>query len=209
MDKLAAHVVQDPDHSALEDFLRRVEPKLKRLLASYRIPIADAEDLVQDSLLKLVYRLDKVPDPELWLLGTLRRHCLMYWRGYRHRLYEAADAAILESPEQRETPPSLLSRQVLFYEYKNPVRFTYDPAKNERNVAERGFSFDLAAKFDWSSALIAEDTRQRYPERRYQALGWIDEHLHMLVFTPRDGAIHVISLRRANQRERSRYAAQT
>ena len=88
------------------------------------------------------------------------------------------------------------------------MRLTYDPAKNERNIAERGLSFDLAAEFDWSSALIAEDTRQRYPERRYQALGWIGEHLHMLVFTPRDEAVHVISLRRANQRERSRYAAQ-
>jgi uncharacterized DUF497 family protein len=36
----------------------------------------------------------------------------------------------------------------------------------------------------------------------------LGEHLHVLVFTPRDGAVHVISLRRANQRERTRYAAQ-
>jgi uncharacterized protein len=89
------------------------------------------------------------------------------------------------------------------------MRFTYDPAKNERNMAERGLSFDLAEELDWSTALIAEDTRKRYAERRYQTLGLIGEHLHMLVFTPRDGALHVISLRRANKRERSRYAAQT
>jgi uncharacterized DUF497 family protein len=89
------------------------------------------------------------------------------------------------------------------------MRFTYDPAKNERNMAERGLSFDLAEELDWSTALIAEDTRKRYAERRYQTLGLIGEHLHMLVFTPRDGAVHVISLRRANKRERSRYAAQT
>ena len=85
---------------------------------------------------------------------------------------------------------------------------SYDPAKSERNKAERGLSFDLAEEFDWSSALIAEDTRKDYEERRYQALGFIGEHLHMLVFTPRGGAVHVISLRRANQRERTRYAAQ-
>ena len=89
------------------------------------------------------------------------------------------------------------------------MRLTYDRVKNERNIAERGLSFDLAAEFDWSSALITEDTRQPYPEHRYQALGWIGEHLHMLVFTPRNEAVHVISLRRANQRERSRHAAQT
>lgn len=88
------------------------------------------------------------------------------------------------------------------------MRYTYDPAKNERNVAERGLGFELAEEFDWSTALIAEDTRYAYPERRYQALGLIAEHLHMLVFTPRDGAVHVISLRRANKRERTRYAAQ-
>lgn len=89
------------------------------------------------------------------------------------------------------------------------MRFTYDPAKNERNMAERGLCFDLAEELDWSTALIAEDTRKRYAERRYQTLSLIGEHLHMLVFTPRDGAVHVISLRRANKRERSRYAAQT
>ena len=85
---------------------------------------------------------------------------------------------------------------------------TYDPAKSDRNEAERGLAFSLAEEFDWTTALVAEDTRKNYDERRYQALGMISEHLHMLVFTPRDGAVHVISLRRANQRERTRYATQ-
>ena len=85
---------------------------------------------------------------------------------------------------------------------------SYDPAKSERNEAQRGLAFDLAEELDWSSALIAEDTRKDYEERRYQALGFIGEHLHMLVFTPRGSAVHVISLRRANQRERMRYAGQ-
>ena len=88
------------------------------------------------------------------------------------------------------------------------MRFTYDAAKSERNIAERGLAFDLTEDFDWSTALIAEDTRQDYLERRYQDIGMIDEHLHMLVFTPRDGTVHVISFRRANKRERTRYATQ-
>jgi RNA polymerase sigma factor (sigma-70 family) len=89
----------DPDHRApvtLDDFLLRVEPRLKRLLASYRIPVADAEDLVQQALLALLYQWETVRDPESWLLGTLRRLCLMYWRGNRRRLDRAVDAAILE-----------------------------------------------------------------------------------------------------------------
>ena len=89
------------------------------------------------------------------------------------------------------------------------MRLTYDPAKSQRNEQERGMPFALAADFDWSTALIVEDLRQDYNERRFQALGFVGEHLCMLVFTPREGAIHVISLRRANQRERNRYATHT
>ncbi len=90
------------------------------------------------------------------------------------------------------------------------MRFTWDPAKNERNVAQRGIPFALAEQFDWNTALIAEDTRKAYPERRFQAMGFIDDDLHMLIFAPRAGAVHVISLRRAKKRERTLYdAAQT
>ena len=87
------------------------------------------------------------------------------------------------------------------------MRLTYDPAKSARNERERGMPFGLAADFDWSTALVVEDLRQDYTERRFQALGFVGEHVCMFVFTPRNGAIHVISMRRANQRERSRYAA--
>lgn len=83
--------------------------------------------------------------------------------------------------------------------------FSFDPAKDERNVATRGLSFARAADFDWSSALILEDTRHDYGERRFQALGFIEYRLHMLVYTPRMQGIHVISLRKANRREMHRY----
>src|SRR5574343_1713786 len=84
------------------------------------------------------------------------------------------------------------------------MQLTYDPAKSLRNEAERGLPFAMASDFDWSEALVVEDTRNNYKERRFQALGFIGEHLHMLVFTPRGDSVHVISLRRANQRERNR-----
>jgi uncharacterized DUF497 family protein len=37
---------------------------------------------------------------------------------------------------------------------------TYDPAKNERNIRERGLSFERAADFDFETALIADYTRK-------------------------------------------------
>lgn len=87
------------------------------------------------------------------------------------------------------------------------MTITYDPEKNERNLVERGISLDRAADFEWSSALVVEDTRKDYGEPRFQALGFIEERLHMLVFTPRRGDMHVISLRKANKREVKRYEA--
>lgn len=85
----------------------------------------------------------------------------------------------------------------------------YDPDKNDKNVAERGISFERAAEFEWSSALIVEDTRKDYGESRFQALGFVGKRLHVLVFTPRAGKVHVISLRKANRREVKRYETQT
>lgn len=84
-------------------------------------------------------------------------------------------------------------------------RITYDSAKHQRNVLIRGLSFNLVMQFDWHGALIRRDERHDYGELRYCALGYIHHRLFSLVFTPRDGAVHVISLRKANSREVSRY----
>jgi RNA polymerase sigma factor (sigma-70 family) len=82
--------------ASFEDFLTEVEPKLKRLLAVYRIPSEDAEDVLQQALLALLYQWNRVRDPESWLFGTVRRHCLMYWRTHKRRIYSAVDSTILE-----------------------------------------------------------------------------------------------------------------
>ena len=51
------------------------------------------------------------------------------------------------------------------------VRISYDPPKNQRNIRNRGLSFDSAAEFDFEGALYAVDERQDYGERRYVAVG--------------------------------------
>ena len=86
------------------------------------------------------------------------------------------------------------------------VKIGFDPAKNATNIASRGLPFELVEQMEWATALIQEDTRKAYGERRFQVLGFIGERLHALVFTPREGKVHVISLRKANSREVKRYA---
>jgi uncharacterized DUF497 family protein len=88
------------------------------------------------------------------------------------------------------------------------VPISFDPQENERNIAERGLSFELVEEFEWDSALVVEDVRRDYGERRFQALGMITGRLHAVVFTPRAGRVHVISLRKANRREIRLYEAQ-
>jgi hypothetical protein len=51
------------------------------------------------------------------------------------------------------------------------VHISFDAAKNARNIATRGISFELALAFEWDSALIVADTRRDYGERRFQAFG--------------------------------------
>lgn len=86
---------------------------------------------------------------------------------------------------------------------------SFDPAKSERNVADRGLPFMLVEQMEWSSTLIKEDVRKNYGERRYLALGMIGDRLHAVVFTPRADKVHVISLRKANQREVKDYEQET
>lgn len=83
------------------------------------------------------------------------------------------------------------------------MRLAFDPAKNERNVKERGISFALSAEFDWTTALVLRSDRAG--EARYMAVGEIEGRLHVLVYTKRGQALRIISLRRANSREVKRY----
>jgi RNA polymerase sigma-70 factor, ECF subfamily len=86
------------------ELVRQVRPRLKILLARYRIPLQDTEDLLQTTLLHLVYQWDRIRDHEAWLMGTMKRQCLMYWRDQRRRLYQAVDSALLELVSQPVAP---------------------------------------------------------------------------------------------------------
>lgn len=81
----------------------------------------------------------------------------------------------------------------------------YDPAKDAKNVAERGLPFGRVADLDWENALIVLDTRRDYGELRERVLGLVDGRLHVVVITTRGGDMRVISFRVANRSERRIY----
>ena len=86
------------------------------------------------------------------------------------------------------------------------LRIYFDPAKNERNIRDRGLSFESAADFDFETALVLVDDRREYGEVRYVGLGYLAERLHVLCFAEAPDGIRVISFRKANFREVARHA---
>lgn len=86
---------------------------------------------------------------------------------------------------------------------------TWDETKRANNVAKQGVDLAKAEDFDFASAIIVIDDRADYGEVREVAIGYVGARLHVLVFTRRGSDLHVISLRKANRRECSRYETGT
>jgi uncharacterized DUF497 family protein len=85
------------------------------------------------------------------------------------------------------------------------VRLTFDPAKNARNIAQRGLSFELVADLEWATATSTEDARKDYGERRLRVVAKLNGRPHVVIVTYRGDAVHVISFRKANAKEIRRY----
>lgn len=85
----------------------------------------------------------------------------------------------------------------------------WDDEKLARNVVERGIHFSEAERIDWSTAQTFTDDRIDYGEDRFVTRGLIDGRLHILVFVMRGERMRIISLRKADSRERRNYARET
>ena len=89
------------------------------------------------------------------------------------------------------------------------MRYNWDEGKRRENVKSHGVDFSAIYQFNWDWALTEIDDREDYGELREQATGFIGAVPHVLTFTRRvdkDGdVIWVISLRKANRKERLDY----
>jgi uncharacterized protein len=83
--------------------------------------------------------------------------------------------------------------------------FEWDEAKRKRNLAKHGVDFVLVADMDWENAIRIKDERRLYGEDRYSATGYIGDRLYVCVYTERGLNRRIISLRKANQREKLLY----
>jgi uncharacterized DUF497 family protein len=90
--------------------------------------------------------------------------------------------------------------------YTARMDIVYDGKKNDANAAKHEISLAEAALFEWDDALYWIDERNDYGEVRECAIGYIDTGLYYLVYVRRDDVRRIISLRKANSREVTRYA---
>ena len=61
------------------ELLQRLRPEIERILVSFDVPESAATDILQEVMVVLAYRWDRVNDREAWLLATIRRRCAR-WR---------------------------------------------------------------------------------------------------------------------------------
>lgn len=86
------------------------------------------------------------------------------------------------------------------------MRITFDPVKRAATLQERGLDFaDAGAAFTGREATL-NDERFDYGETRRITAGFLDGRMVIVVWTPRDEARHIISMRHAHAKEQRRWA---
>ena len=85
------------------------------------------------------------------------------------------------------------------------MRIEFDGAKRLETITTRGLDMARAADVFAGATLTVEDDRHDYGEVRYITIGFLDDTMVVIVWTRRNDAHRIISLRRANERERRLY----
>lgn len=85
------------------------------------------------------------------------------------------------------------------------MRITSDPVKRQWTLDNRGLDLEVdGAEAFAGRTLTLLDDRFDYGETRFQTYGTVQGRLVMVVWTPRNGGRHVISMRHCHEREARR-----
>ena len=99
-----------------------------------------------------------------------------------------------------------LAQTLVFVDTITPMRITFNPAKRDIALAERGLDFLDAAIVFQGVTLEVEDIRKAYGEQRIICFGFLAERMVVVGYTPRGTDRHIFSMRKANEREKLRIA---
>ncbi len=85
------------------------------------------------------------------------------------------------------------------------VAIEFDEVKRAATLDARGLDMARAGEVFAGATLTIKDDRQDYGEDRFMTIGFLDAVMVVLVWTPRGGAYRIVSMRKANERERALY----
>ena len=85
------------------------------------------------------------------------------------------------------------------------TKITYDPNKRLVTLRDRGLDFEQSVEVFDGGTIDWPDRRFDYGEDRIVTIGLLESRMVVVVWTPRDDARHVISMRKANAREQARF----
>lgn len=82
---------------------------------------------------------------------------------------------------------------------------TFDPAKRDKALEERGLDFADAETVIDNLAFQWVDDRYSYGEERIAAIGLLNDRMVVVVWTERGDDRHIVSMRHAHDKELRRY----
>ena len=85
------------------------------------------------------------------------------------------------------------------------MEISFDPAKRERTLRERQLDFMDAPEVFTGPNYRFVDDRFDYGEVRIVTIGYLRERMVVVIWTERAPARHIISMRKANDREKADY----
>ena len=93
----------------------------------------------------------------------------------------------------------------LCYIYSRCMEITYDETKRQQALVGRGLDFADAMEVFRGWHMTLPDTRMDYGEDRFATFGFLAGRLVVVVWTKRGNSRRVISMRKANDREKARF----
>ena len=85
------------------------------------------------------------------------------------------------------------------------MRMEFDAVKRAATLELRGLDMARAGEVFDGTTLTVEDDRRDYGEARFITIGFLDNTMVVLVWTLRNGSYRIITMRKANERERKLY----
>ena len=85
------------------------------------------------------------------------------------------------------------------------MEFEYDAAKRDQVLAERGLDMAKVGEVFGGFHLTRYDEKHSDDEDRYHSIGLMDGDVVIVTWTPRDDLRRIITMWKANERERQRY----